>query len=90
MSSVSVLSLNLRFGLADDGPNAWEHRKESIVKLFRKHVRRQNICVRMGFPFYHVALENKKHQDRGSAFEVLNSTRDMVESTLEEVWFPGD
>jgi endonuclease/exonuclease/phosphatase family metal-dependent hydrolase len=37
MSSVSVLSLNLRFGLADDGPNAWEHRKESIVKLFKKH-----------------------------------------------------
>ena len=37
MSSVSVLSLNLRFGLADDGSNAWDHRKESVVKLFRKH-----------------------------------------------------
>ncbi|MBW1769732.1 MAG: endonuclease/exonuclease/phosphatase family protein, partial [Deltaproteobacteria bacterium] len=37
MCHVSVLSLNLRFGLADDGPNAWEHRKESVVKLFRKH-----------------------------------------------------
>ena len=37
MNTLSVLSLNLRFGLADDGPNAWEHRKESVVKLFRKH-----------------------------------------------------
>lgn len=37
MCCVSVLSLNLRFGLADDGPNAWAHRKESVVKLFRKH-----------------------------------------------------
>jgi len=37
MKRLSVLSLNLRFGLADDGPNAWGHRKESVVKLFRKH-----------------------------------------------------
>jgi len=37
MSCVSVLSLNLRFGLADDGPNGWEYRKESVVKLFREH-----------------------------------------------------
>ena len=36
MCRVSVLSLNLRFGLANDGPNAWEHRKESVVKLFRE------------------------------------------------------
>jgi endonuclease/exonuclease/phosphatase family metal-dependent hydrolase len=35
MKTVSVLSLNLRFGLADDGPNAWEHRRESVTKLFR-------------------------------------------------------
>jgi endonuclease/exonuclease/phosphatase family metal-dependent hydrolase len=34
MKKLSVLSLNLRFGLADDGPNAWDYRKESVVKLF--------------------------------------------------------
>ena len=38
MTIISVLSLNLRFGLADDGPNAWDHRKESVVKLFKEHV----------------------------------------------------
>ncbi len=37
MHTVSVLSLNLRFGLADDGSNAWDHRKASVVKLFTKH-----------------------------------------------------
>ena len=36
MTEISVLSLNLRFGLADDGPNGWEYRKESVVKLFRR------------------------------------------------------
>ena len=36
MRELSVLSLNLRFGLADDGPNGWEYRKESVVKLFRR------------------------------------------------------
>ncbi|MBW1740819.1 MAG: endonuclease/exonuclease/phosphatase family protein [Deltaproteobacteria bacterium] len=35
MKRISVLSLNLRFGLADDGPNAWDYRKESVVKLFK-------------------------------------------------------
>lgn len=34
MKTISVLSLNLRFGLADDGPNAWKYRKQAIVKLF--------------------------------------------------------
>ena len=37
MNSISVLSLNLRFGLADDGPNGWEHRKQSVVRLFREN-----------------------------------------------------
>jgi endonuclease/exonuclease/phosphatase family metal-dependent hydrolase len=36
MKRLLVLSLNLRFGLADDGPNAWDYRKESVVKLFKR------------------------------------------------------
>jgi len=36
MEELSVLSLNLRFGLADDGPNGWEYRKECGVGLFRR------------------------------------------------------
>lgn len=37
MNTIKVMSLNLRFGLADDGPNAWVHRKGSVVKLFMQH-----------------------------------------------------
>lgn len=35
MKELSVMSLNLRFGLADDGPNGWECRKASVLKLFQ-------------------------------------------------------
>ena len=37
MKRLSVLSLNLRFGLADDGPNGWEFRKETVLKLFQRY-----------------------------------------------------
>lgn len=36
MKELSVMSLNLRFGLADDGPNGWGRRKESVLKLFQE------------------------------------------------------
>ena len=32
-SSIHVLSLNLRFGLADDGPNRWEQRRAALAPL---------------------------------------------------------
>lgn len=32
-----VLTLNLRFGLADDGPNDWRHRKKGFSSLFEKY-----------------------------------------------------
>ena len=34
---LSVLTLNLRFGLADDGPNGWDYRKDSFPYFFEKH-----------------------------------------------------
>jgi endonuclease/exonuclease/phosphatase family metal-dependent hydrolase len=34
---ISVLTLNLRFGLAPDGPNGWEFRKDSLSKLLARH-----------------------------------------------------
>jgi endonuclease/exonuclease/phosphatase family metal-dependent hydrolase len=36
VEELSVLSLNLRFGLADDGPNAWEHRKAHVLSFFQE------------------------------------------------------
>jgi len=37
MRQISVLSLNLRFGLADDGLHGWDHRKQSVVRLFKEN-----------------------------------------------------
>lgn len=36
MKRFQILSLNLRFGLADDGPNGWEFRKDVVVEVFRR------------------------------------------------------
>ena len=36
-ASVTVFSLNLRFGLADDGPNSWMYRKKSVELLVNRH-----------------------------------------------------
>jgi endonuclease/exonuclease/phosphatase family metal-dependent hydrolase len=34
---LSVLTFNLRFGLADDGPNSWQYRKKCFPSLFEKY-----------------------------------------------------
>jgi len=34
---LTVLTLNLRFGLAVDGPNSWQHRKSNIASLLKKY-----------------------------------------------------
>lgn len=33
---ITVMTLNLRFGLADDGENSWEHRKRAYPEMFSK------------------------------------------------------
>ena len=35
--SLTVFSLNLRFGLADDGPNRWDYRKHLIPQLLNRY-----------------------------------------------------
>jgi len=34
---ISVMTLNLRFGLANDGPDGWEFRKPRVAALFAQH-----------------------------------------------------
>ena len=34
---LSVLTLNLRFGLADDGPDSWQYRKRCFTAFFEKY-----------------------------------------------------
>ena len=35
--TVNIMTVNLRFGLADDGKNSWENRKQTFPELFRTH-----------------------------------------------------
>lgn len=35
--TLSVMTFNLRFGLADDGANSWAFRRKSVDALFRQH-----------------------------------------------------
>ena len=37
MRGISVLTMNIRFGLANDGPNGWEFRKEGYPELLTKY-----------------------------------------------------
>jgi len=34
---IEVMTLNLRFGLADDGPDDWQHRKVAVRRLLGRH-----------------------------------------------------
>lgn len=34
---ITVISFNIRFGLADDGENSWENRKEATIRMLEKH-----------------------------------------------------
>ena len=49
----SVLTLNLRFGLADDGSNGWQHRKNLFPSLLEKY--QTDLIKRTG----------KQHERRG-------------------------
>ena len=33
--TIRIIDLNLRFGLADDGPNSWTHRRRAYPELFK-------------------------------------------------------
>ena len=35
--TLTAMSFNIRYGLADDGPDAWEHRKDLVVDVIRDY-----------------------------------------------------
>jgi endonuclease/exonuclease/phosphatase family metal-dependent hydrolase len=34
---IRIMTFNIRYGTANDGPNHWDHRKDLVVGVFRKH-----------------------------------------------------
>lgn len=63
---------------------AWS---DAEVKLFRKNVRRQNICVRQGLKFHSSLLEGKR-VSRKQSMLLRGLPRDVVLLTLPDAWFP--
>lgn len=64
------------------------------IKHFRRNVRRQNICVRHGFPFYSTTLE-KKRIDQELARRIKNMPKNEVKGllnggVLNDLWYPDD
>lgn len=59
------------------------------VKKFRGNVRRQNICVRHGFPFYSRTLENKSIS-KAKFLRLNNFSKSRVKKFLPDVWFPEE
>lgn len=66
--------------------------KDELVKQFRKNVRRQNICVRHGFPFYSKDFEHKQIKDEIMRRTKLMKTKKEKIKYLEkngiDYWFP--
>jgi len=67
---------------------------DSQVKQFRKNIRRQNICIRHGFPFYSKILEHKKI-DNGIVKKIkkLSSLKEKIELLAVsniDYWVPAE
>jgi hypothetical protein len=70
-----------------------ENWTDSLVKQFRKNVRRQNICLRQGLFFYSKTFETMK-----TSKEIIIKTKKMKRNELEiyfkklnfDYWFPED
>lgn len=62
---------------------------DAEVKQFRKNVRRQNICVRNGFPYHSKLLENKKNftKEQHRAFKTMPI--EEVKKYLPDLWVPS-
>jgi len=58
------------------------------VKQFRKNVRRQNICVRMGLPFYSKKLEQKRI-DKIKAKKLREIPFKKARKLLSDIWIPN-
>lgn len=59
------------------------------IKLFRSNVRKHNICVRHGFPFYSKTMEHMKLSKEEIA-RLNKSPKKDVRKTLGDAWYPDD
>jgi len=60
---------------------------DAQVKQFRRNIRRQNICVRHGFPFYSKMLEHKV-VSREQTQRLKGESKETVLKEVPDAWFP--
>jgi len=66
---------------------------DALVKQFRKNVRRQNICVRHGFPFYSKDFERKKFREMMRPVKLLATKEEKIrylEKKGISFWLPDE
>ena len=65
---------------------------DALIKQFRKNVRRQNICVRHGFPFYSKSFEHKKFGKdvtrKVRSLPTLEEKINYIKSIGADYWVP--
>ena len=65
---------------------------DALVKQFRRNVRRQNICVRMGYPIYSSTAERKKMKKedlrRLRELGTVEEKKAFLESSGADWWIP--
>lgn len=62
---------------------------DAEVKQFRKNVRRQNICVRHGFPF-HSSLLERKGVSKKLSMTLRNLPKSEILNRIPDAWFPDE
>lgn len=62
---------------------------DSMIKQFRRNIRRQNICVRQDVSFYSRNLE-RKYKSRDETRKIKKMNRKELSVVLDDAWFPGE
>lgn len=62
---------------------------DAQIRQFRRNVRKQNICVRMGFPFHSNTLERMRVSKKKYK-EFKKMTRKQIKKMLPDAWFPDE
>lgn len=65
---------------------------DALVKQFRKNIRRQNICVRHGFPFYSKTFERKTVGENimheAKLIPIMGDKVEFLDNLNIDYWFP--
>ena len=93
---LSVMTFNIRYGSADDGPNAWEHRKDTVVNAIRAYapdIVGTQECLQFQAQYLDDALPDYEHfgvgrnaNGTGERMEVFYKTETLAPIETGNFW----